>query len=227
MPIAGVVHTAMGLDVRNSVVSMAAETDFSQESLFDDMTTAQWHAALGRNRAAWLRACGANSTLLTLLALLTSSVDGTIGLATESNYCAVNAYLDALACHRRQRGLAAISIALGCISEVGYLHERPDVEKILLRKGIAAYTPDEVVKIVDTALCFADRRNGHVMTGLEAECVDRLSKSGSLDVTIFDDVRLADLTSKAKARLDQAKAQTSASSSPEHDLKAMVNAMVD
>jgi hypothetical protein len=227
MPIAGVVHTAMGLVVRNSVVSMAAETDFSQESLFDDMTTAQWHAALGpKVLGAW----NLHRTLATTpldFFLLTSSVDGTIGLATESNYCAVNAYLDALACHRRQRGLAAISIALGCISEVGYLHERPDVEKILLRKGIAAYTPDEVVKIVDTALCFADRRNGHVMTGLEAECVDRLSKSGSLDVTIFDDVRLADLTSKAKARLDQAKAQTSASSSPEHDLKVMVNAMVD
>lgn len=50
--------------------------------------------------------------------LLTSSMAGTVGVGTESNYCAANAFLDAFAYWRRANGLPAVSVGLGMVSEV-------------------------------------------------------------------------------------------------------------
>src|ERR1700754_4208317 len=69
---------------------------------------------------------------------MTSSISGSVGTATEANYCAANYFLDVFARYRRSLGLPANAIGLGMISEVGYLHENPDIEALLLRKGIQA-----------------------------------------------------------------------------------------
>ncbi|KAI0844102.1 hypothetical protein F5Y00DRAFT_266891 [Daldinia vernicosa] len=55
------------------------------------------------------------------LFLLTSSVSGTAGTATESNYCSANGFLDAFAYWRRSRGWPCVSVGLGMISGLGYL----------------------------------------------------------------------------------------------------------
>ncbi|KAH7219867.1 KR domain-containing protein [Fusarium oxysporum] len=70
--------------------------------------------------------------------LLTSSVSGTVGTATESNYCSANGFLDAFAQWRRSRGQACVAVGLGMISEVGYQHENPEIESLLLLKGVLA-----------------------------------------------------------------------------------------
>jgi len=224
VPVAGVIHAAMNLDVSDFVFLTVADIDLSKESLFDDMTATKWNAGLHpKVRGAWNLHRALAETSLDFF-LVTSSVAGTVGLAAESNYCAANAYLDALARHRRQLGLPGVSIALGCISEVGYLHEQPDVEDMLRRKGFSAYNEEEVTAIVDTALCFEDSYNGHIVTGLEIEGIDRLSQRGDLHGTIFDDVRLAILTEKAKARFDNASVQKVARSPQEPDLDAAISA---
>ena len=109
--------------------------------------------------------------------VLTSSISGSVGTATESNYCAANSFLDAFARWRRKQGLAATSLGLGMISEVGYLHEHPDIEALLLRKGIHPINEEELLQIFDIALTeqrggFHDERDpqysrGHILTGLE------------------------------------------------------------
>ncbi|KAF6220301.1 hypothetical protein HO133_003433 [Letharia lupina] len=84
--------------------------------------------------------------------LMLSSITGSIGTAAESNYCAANAFLDSFAGHRRSHGLPATSLGLGMISEIGFLHENPDIEAALLRKGVHPFTEDELIQIIDIAL---------------------------------------------------------------------------
>ncbi|KAI0003946.1 ketoacyl-synt-domain-containing protein [Xylariaceae sp. FL0662B] len=111
--------------------------------------------------------------------LMTSSVSGSVGTATESNYCSANYFLDVFARYRRGLGLPATSLGLGMISEVGYLHENPEIEALLLRKGIQAINEDEMLHIIDIALsqqtavpttlgdAYDELGLGHVLTGLE------------------------------------------------------------
>lgn len=108
---------------------------------------------------------------------MTSSISGTVGTATESNYCSGNAFLDSFARYRRSLGLTAISIGFGMISEVGYLHEHPEIEKLLIRKGIHPINEDELLQILDLAISsslgtdsrplFDALANGHLLTGIE------------------------------------------------------------
>jgi len=117
--------------------------------------------------------------------LMTSSVSGTVGTATESNYCAANGFLDSFARWRRHQGKPAISIGLGMISEVGYLHENPEIEALLLRKGIQPINEEEMLQIVDLALrseAVHDPAEAHLLTGLEPAGIRALSAQG-FDVT--------------------------------------------
>lgn len=123
-----------------------------------------------------------------------------MGTATESNYCSANGFLDAFARWRRTRGLPCVSVGLGMISEVGYLHENPEIEALLLRKGIQPLNEDEFLQVIDLALASEKpsssslpspgsqppppRRpqEAHMLTGLEPAAVRELSARG-FDVT--------------------------------------------
>lgn len=131
--------------------------------------------------------------------LMTSSVSGSVGTATESNYCSANYFLDIFARHRRSLGLPATSVGLGMISEVGYLHENPEIEALLLRKGIQAINEDEMLQILDISLSRAagpeaptlspsfalasgtsydELAMGHVLTGLEPLALKAIRAKG-------------------------------------------------
>ena len=167
LPVGGIVQAAMGL----------------QEALFTDMTHAAWHKAIQpKFQGTWNihNALEGREDKLDFF-LLTSSVSGSVGTATESNYCAANAFLDAFARYRRSQGKKACSIGLGMISEVGYLHENPDIEALLLRKGIQALTEREFLQIVDLALTSpitSGPAPAHILTGLESQGMHELLKKG-------------------------------------------------
>ena len=118
--------------------------------------------------------------------LMTSSISGSVGTATESNYCSGNFFLDMFARYRHNQGLPACSVGLGMISEVGYLHENPEIEAILIRKGIQAINEEELLQIIDLSLssdtqqaCAADSNAAaHVLTGLEPFGLKELRKKG-------------------------------------------------
>ncbi|CAG8889923.1 unnamed protein product [Penicillium egyptiacum] len=57
-----------------------------------------------------------------------SSISGVIGQKGQANYAGGNAFQDAFAEYRRALGLAAISIDLGPIEDVGVIHGNEDLQ---------------------------------------------------------------------------------------------------
>ena len=179
-PIGGVVHAAMGLSVRSIGFPEEAQGTWlmnKQESLFTSMTLDSWQTCLNpKIRGTWNlhNALKEREGELDFF-LLTSSLSGSIGQPTESNYCAANSFLDYFARYRRRLGLPATAIGFGAIREIGYLDENPEIEAMFARKGIALLSEDDVLQIIDIALCeppasanwehtFAQ---GHILSGIE------------------------------------------------------------
>ncbi len=86
--------------------------------------------------------------------VLFSSIAGVVGTAGQGNYAAANAFLDALAAHRRARGLPAVSMAWGLWAEqsgmtsgVGEIERRR-----LARDGMAPLPTAQALDLFDAAL---------------------------------------------------------------------------
>ena len=90
--------------------------------------------------------------------VLFSSAAGVLGGPGQGNYAAANAFLDALAVHRRARGLAGTSIAWGLWEEVSELTgalEEIDRSR-LARSGIGALSSKHGLELFDAALGAAE-----------------------------------------------------------------------
>ncbi|MFJ9953469.1 SDR family NAD(P)-dependent oxidoreductase, partial [Kitasatospora sp. NPDC091207] len=72
--------------------------------------------------------------------VLFSSIAGTCGLAGHANYAPGNAYLDALAHHRRANGLPATAIAWGHWDGGGIA--APAIEEQIRRRGVLTFRPE-------------------------------------------------------------------------------------
>ncbi|KAL7794100.1 polyketide synthase [Trichoderma afarasin] len=200
-PIGGIVQAAMGLS----------------EALFSVMSNKAWHTGIQPKwKGSWNlhNALEGHDADLDFF-LLTSSISGSCGTATESNYCAANGFLDSFARWRRSQGKPAVSVGLGMISEVGYLHENPEIEAMLLRKGIQPLNEDEFLQILDYGISGpgsdAEFTRGmpmtsdcaHILTGLESYGVRKLMAQGfEVNNGVMDESRTSILAASLLSEKD-------------------------
>ncbi|MEV6173470.1 SDR family NAD(P)-dependent oxidoreductase [Streptomyces sp. NPDC051954] len=138
-PLTGVVHLAAVLD--DGVVRNQSAERF--ERVLAPKLSGAWHLhelTRGTDLAAFV---------------LFSSVAGTLGNPGQGNYGAANAFLDALASHRRKRGLPAQSLAWGLWAQGGngMTGRLGDAELARMRRqGARAMTVDQGLALLDAAL---------------------------------------------------------------------------
>ncbi|RYP77896.1 hypothetical protein DL769_003307 [Monosporascus sp. CRB-8-3] len=90
------------------------------------------------------------------------------------------------------------------ISGVGYLHENPHTESLLLRKGLRPLNEREFLQVIDLALS-GDPEPGSTATGLEKSCIitglEPASGQGYLNASsIMQDPRMGIILSKEAAQ---------------------------
>ncbi|MEU4704759.1 type I polyketide synthase, partial [Nonomuraea dietziae] len=142
VPLAGVVHTAGVLD----------------DALVEGLSAERMDTVLApKADAAWyLHELTAGRPLS--LFVLFSSLAGVLGNAGQGNYAAANAFLDALAAHRRRLGLAGVSVAWGLWdTESGMTGglSGADVAR-LARAGIAPLGVEQGLELFDAAVSSPD-----------------------------------------------------------------------
>ncbi|KAI9655990.1 MAG: Type I Iterative PKS [Bathelium mastoideum] len=184
--IKGVVHAAMVL----------------QDGVFDNMTFDQFEAALQpKVKGAETLHRAFQGTSLDFF-VMTSSISATMGNPGQANYSAGNSYLDALAWHRNLRGLAASSLILPMVLDVGVVAENAGIEEALTRKAMYGIDERELLRGFETAMLPRPNSSpslggAQIILGLEPACLaDAIAASGSSDEAYwYPDARFAQLRS--------------------------------
>ncbi|MFZ3320091.1 SDR family NAD(P)-dependent oxidoreductase, partial [Mycobacterium sp.] len=83
-----------------------------------------------------------------------SSMAGLVGSSGQANYAAANSFLDALAVHRRARGLPAMSLGWGLWDQASNMTGALDAVDFarFARDGIVAMSSTEALQLLDTAM---------------------------------------------------------------------------
>ncbi|WP_091193187.1 type I polyketide synthase [Micromonospora narathiwatensis] len=137
-PLTGVIHTAGTLN----------------DTTLTNLTPAQLHATLDpKIDTAWHLHKATRNRPLTHFVLFSSS-SGTIDTPGQANYAAANAFLDALAQHRRDLGLPATSTAWGYWTQkTGMTGHLTEVDRArMARAGSLGLETEEGLALLDVAL---------------------------------------------------------------------------
>ncbi|HEX4382373.1 MAG TPA: SDR family NAD(P)-dependent oxidoreductase [Myxococcales bacterium] len=101
--------------------------------------------------------------------VLFSSVSGLLGAAGQGNYAAANTFLDALAAHRRESGLAGQSLAFGPWAGAGMAARLGDLQRSRLeRRGLLEWSAAEAMDRFGAALGRSDAQLGLIRFDLPA-----------------------------------------------------------
>lgn len=135
-PLRGIVHSAMVMEDR----TLLQQSSERFQRVLAPKVAGAWN----------LHAASANVALDFFV--LFSSVSAIIGNPGQSSYAAANCFLDALAHHRRARGLPALAIDWGMLKEVGHVARTAGLEAHLQHHGLAGFTVAESTMILGRLL---------------------------------------------------------------------------
>ncbi|KAI1172338.1 putative polyketide synthase [Nemania sp. FL0916] len=167
IPICGVVHAAMVL--RDSLFCNMKYSDWIQSTRPKVVGAANLQAVLGQTPLDFF--------------LLTSSVSGILGTPGQPSYASANAYLDALALHRRNRGQVACSAILPMVLGVGVVSENTELEASLKRKGMYGIDEEHLLRSLEIAIMEQQQATtqthsaaSHLVIGLDPALLSRASQ---------------------------------------------------
>ncbi|KAF3229744.1 Highly reducing polyketide synthase gpy1 [Orbilia oligospora] len=143
IPVGGVIHSALRLSDR----------------FFEDITLEDFDVVFGPkvNGSLNLHTCLLNHDLDFFVML--SSGCGVLGNEGQSNYSAGSTFLDTFARYRQSLGLAASSIDLGYVEDVGNISDRPEIQATLLSRGLRPITVRDVLRVVEGAIATGSPKN--------------------------------------------------------------------
>jgi NADPH:quinone reductase-like Zn-dependent oxidoreductase/thioesterase domain-containing protein/acyl carrier protein len=135
-PLRGVFHAAMVLD--DGLLTDLTEERFAR--VFAPKALGAWnlHAALAKVQLDHF--------------VLFSSISALIGSPGQGNYAAANSFLDALAHHRRARGLPALAVNWGALGQVGVVARNPALAAQLKAGGLYPFSPDQATAMLGRLL---------------------------------------------------------------------------
>lgn len=130
--------------------------------------------------------------------VMTSSISAVLGNPGQTNYSAANSYLDFLATHRNNNGLAATSLALPMVLDVGVVSENEAIELSLLRKGMYGIDEREMLKSFEAAMSVpnpatteAHKNSPQIVLGLDPTLLaGAVSSKDAVDPYWYNDARL-------------------------------------
>ncbi|WP_323185615.1 type I polyketide synthase [Kitasatospora sp. NBC_01287] len=137
-PLRGVIHTAGVLD----------------DAILESVTAEQLSAALrAKADVAWRLHEATRGLELTAFVLF-SSFSGVAGSPGQSAYAAANAFVDALAAHRRALGLPGLALAWGFWDRASGMTGHLDGTELgrIARRGVLPLTAEQGLTLLDTAL---------------------------------------------------------------------------
>lgn len=168
--------------------------------MFEGMTYENFVAAVNPKMKGALSLHKALRDTLLDFFVMTSSISAVLGNPGQSNYCAGNSFLDALAWHRNLNGLAASSLALPMVLDVGIVAENESIETSLTRKGMYGIDEREMLRGFETAMMqpvpcpptSVSIGDAQIILGLEsAYLAAAVSSDDTVDAYWYSDARLS------------------------------------
>ncbi|KAJ8109342.1 hypothetical protein ONZ43_g6163 [Nemania bipapillata] len=108
---------------------------------------------------------------------MTSSISALLGNTGQANYSAANSALDALARQRRAAGLAATSLVLPMVLDVGVVADNDSIEASLIRKGLYGIDEHEMLRGFEMAM-FVSQTNSDCVSDFDGP---KNTASGTVD----------------------------------------------